>query len=58
MTLVFGNLVESFVKFGVVIAKIKAGDLTAQAELPSAAASFRHVAAHDASILVYIGEES
>jgi ATP-binding cassette subfamily B (MDR/TAP) protein 1 len=58
MTLIFGNLVQSFVNFGTTLAKIKAGDPAAQAELPAAAASFRHVAAKDATILVYIGELS
>jgi len=58
MTLVFGNLVQSFVNFGTTLAKIKAGDPVAQAELSAAAASFRHVAAQDATILVYIGKLS
>jgi len=58
MTLIFGNLVQSFVNFGTILAKIKTGDPAASAELPAAAASFRHVAAQDAAILVYIGELS
>jgi ATP-binding cassette subfamily B (MDR/TAP) protein 1 len=56
MTLVFGNLVQSFVNFGTNIAEANTGDTEAQARLLSAADAFRHVAAKDATILVYIGE--
>jgi len=58
MTLIFGNLVQSFVSFGTRLSEAKAGDPTAQAQLPAAAAAFRHVAAKDATILVYIGRFS
>jgi len=58
MTLIFGNLVQSFVNFGTTLTKIKAGDSAAQAELPAATASFWHIAAKDAATLVYISELS
>jgi hypothetical protein len=54
MSLVFGNLVQSFVNFGTSIAELKAGDPNAQVQL--SAAAFRRTAAGDAAILVYIGE--
>jgi hypothetical protein len=56
MTLIFGNLVQSFIVFGMKLSEAKSGNATAQAELPAAAAAFRHRAANDAAILVYIGE--
>jgi hypothetical protein len=56
MTLVFGNLVQSFVVFGMKLSEAKSGSASAQAELPATAAAFRHTAANDAAILVYIGE--
>jgi ATP-binding cassette, subfamily B (MDR/TAP), member 1 len=56
MTLIFGNLVQSFVGFGIALEEAKAGDTSAQAQLPVAAAAFRHIAASDAAKLVYIGE--
>jgi len=58
MTLIFGNLVQSFVVFGTSVAEAKTGDAAAQAKIPAAAAAFRHTAANDAAILVYIGELS
>ena len=56
MTLIFGNLVQSFVRFGIILSEVKSGSTTAQEQLPAAAAAFRHDAAKDAAILVYIGE--
>jgi hypothetical protein len=56
MTLIFGNFVQSFLGFGARLAEAKAGDATAQAQIPGAAAAFRHSAAKDATTLVYIGE--
>lgn len=55
MALLFGNLTQDFVSFGTVVSEIKAGNNSAQAQLPQAAADFKRIAAHDASILVYIG---
>lgn len=55
MTLVFGNLVQSFVSFGTTLAEARAGDSSAQLKLPVVAAAFRHTAAGDAAILAYIG---
>jgi ATP-binding cassette subfamily B (MDR/TAP) protein 1 len=56
MTLIFGNLVQSFVTFGIALEEAKAGNTAAQVQLPIAAAAFRHTAASDALKLVYIGE--
>jgi len=58
MSLLFGNLTESFVSFGLTLEQAKAGNAEAQALLPVAAAHFRHSAASDASYLVGIGESS
>lgn len=55
MSLLFGNLTQQFVQFGQVLVLAKQGDAAAQAALPAAAASFRHVAAQDASYLAAIG---
>jgi ATP-binding cassette subfamily B (MDR/TAP) protein 1 len=55
MSLLFGNLTQQFVNFTIVLEKAKAGDPQAIAGVPAAAASFRKVAAQDASYLVYIG---
>jgi ATP-binding cassette subfamily B (MDR/TAP) protein 1 len=56
MTLIFGNFVQSFLGFGASLAKAEAGDATSQAQIPAAAAAFRHSTAKDAAALVYIGE--
>lgn len=55
MSLLFGNLTGQFVAFTMTTMAAEAGDEAAKAALPGAAASFRHVAAQDASYLVYIG---
>ncbi|KZT18619.1 P-loop containing nucleoside triphosphate hydrolase protein [Neolentinus lepideus HHB14362 ss-1] len=55
MSLLFGRLTEDFVTFGHVSALADAGNAAAQAELPGAAASFRHAAANNALYLVFIG---
>lgn len=55
MSLLFGNLTQDFVNFGETLELSKAGNATATAALPAAAAHFRHTAANDASYLVYIG---
>lgn len=56
MTLLFGNLTQDFVNFGETLALANAGNVTAQAAVPAAAANFRRTAANDASYLVYIGQ--
>jgi ATP-binding cassette subfamily B (MDR/TAP) protein 1 len=56
MTLIFGNFVQAFLSFGASLAKAKAGDATAQAQVPGAAAAFRHSMGKDSAALVYIGE--
>lgn len=53
MSLIFGNLTQQFVNFS--IATDAANNGGSQDNLQAAAASFRHVAAQDASYLVYIG---
>ncbi|OSX59739.1 hypothetical protein POSPLADRAFT_1183421 [Postia placenta MAD-698-R-SB12] len=55
MSLLFGNLTEAFVSFGIAAEAAEGGDKTAKANLASAASNFRHTAANDASYLVYIG---
>lgn len=55
MALIFGNLTQAFVNFGAIVNQINAGDVSNEGQLPQAAADFRRTAAHDASILVYIG---
>lgn len=55
MSLLFGNLTQSFIDFQTILSKAATGDTEAAADVPSAAAHFRHIAAQDASYLVYIG---
>lgn len=55
MSLLFGNLTESFVTFGLILHNANAGNAEAKLLLPAAAAHFRHTAANDSSYLVYIG---
>ena len=49
MSIIFGNLTNTFVKFGQEVAN------GTQADINTAAANFRHSADKDAAILVYIG---
>jgi len=55
MTLMFGNLTQSFVDFGSLLAESQAGRPGAAEAIPAAAARFRHVASRDATYLVLIG---
>lgn len=55
MALLFGNLTNDFVRFSVILEESRKGDAAAAAALPEATASFKRVAAADASYLVYIG---
>jgi ATP-binding cassette, subfamily B (MDR/TAP), member 1 len=55
MGLLFGGLTQQFVDFGTVIIESEAGNTTATNLIPSKAASFRHVASHDALYLTCIG---
>lgn len=55
MSLLFGNLTNAFVDFGTTTIEAKAGNVTAQNDLPRAASNFKRTAANDASYLVYIG---
>jgi len=57
MTLIFGQLTQDYVRFAVAVSQANQGNAQATAELPAAAAGFRHVAAQDASHLVFIGTE-
>lgn len=54
MSIVFGNLTQSFINFGAAVQNFNSGsgDSTTVAE---AAARFKHDASTDAAILVYIG---
>lgn len=55
MSLLFGRLTNDFVHFGQVLDSASKGNADAQAQLPAAAADFRHSASLNASYLVYIG---
>ena len=55
MSLMFGNLTQDFVNFSTVIQNVNPNDPQSSAQVEEAAARFRHVAALDASYLVYIG---
>ncbi|KAJ7612414.1 P-loop containing nucleoside triphosphate hydrolase protein [Mycena rosella] len=59
MTILFGNLVNQFVEFQVVINEINSGNATlaaiAEAQLPGVASAFRHQASLLATYLVVIG---
>ncbi|TCD62992.1 GTPase-activating protein [Steccherinum ochraceum] len=55
MSLLFGKLTQGFVTFETILSKANAGDVNAQASVPSAAADFRRTAALDASYMVYMG---
>ena len=54
MSIIFGNLTSAFVDFGSALQGFNNGTATAD-ELEDSAGHFRHVAALDASYLVYIG---
>ena len=56
MTLIFGNFVQAFLTFGASLTEAKVGDAAAQAQIPSAAAAFRHSMAKNSLEMVYIGE--
>ena len=53
MSIIFGNLTESFVNFGAAIAN--STQPKTDPNVQNAAAHFRHTASLDASYLVYIG---
>ena len=55
MSLIFGNLTQDFVTFGLVLEQGRAGNSTGAAKLPEVAANFRRAAALDALHLVFIG---
>jgi ATP-binding cassette, subfamily B (MDR/TAP), member 1 len=56
MSLLFGNLTQGFVTFGSILQRSHAGDASATAQIPEAAAKFRHTAAQDATYLTFVGE--
>jgi len=58
MTLIFGNLVQTFLTFVNVIARAKAGDESAIQSLPHVASDFRREAGLNAVYLVGIGSMS
>lgn len=59
MTILFGNLVNQFVNFQIIINEIEGNNATAaamaEAELPAVASAFRHQAGLLATYLVVIG---
>ncbi|KAJ7761539.1 P-loop containing nucleoside triphosphate hydrolase protein [Mycena maculata] len=59
MTILFGNLVNQFVEFQIIINEINSGNATlsaaAETQLPAVAAAFRRQAGHLATYLVVIG---
>ncbi|KAI5121086.1 hypothetical protein M0805_008599 [Coniferiporia weirii] len=55
MSIIFGNLTQSFVNFGAAVQNLVPGDPASLEQVQQSAASFRHVAALDATYLVYIG---
>ncbi|KAI0054749.1 P-loop containing nucleoside triphosphate hydrolase protein [Artomyces pyxidatus] len=55
MSLIFGNLTQSFVSFGVAVAASDPNNPASVDALNKAAAAFRHTAANDAGDLTYIG---
>jgi ATP-binding cassette, subfamily B (MDR/TAP), member 1 len=56
MTLLFGNIIQAFVNFGVALNNAKQGVPGAAEQLPAAAASVRHAATLNAIYFVYIGK--
>ena len=54
MSIIFGNLTESFVQFGTAVDNLHKGSGTLQA-VNDAAVKFRHDAAVDAAFLCYLG---
>ena len=54
MSIIFGNLTESFVQFGTAVDNLHKGNGTLQA-VNDAAVKFRHDAAVDAAFLCYLG---
>lgn len=55
MSLLFGNLTQDFINFTNSIQAITPGDPDSSTKVDEAAKHFRHVAANDASYLVFIG---
>lgn len=56
MSLLFGNLTQEFVVFGLTLEGAEFGDPRSKAFLPTAAENFRRKAALDASYVIYIGD--
>lgn len=54
MSIIFGNLTESFINFGTAVANVGNGS-GSEDQVQQAAVGFRHSASQDASFLVYIG---
>ncbi|KAJ7505250.1 P-loop containing nucleoside triphosphate hydrolase protein [Mycena galericulata] len=54
MTILFGNLVNQFVNFQIIVNEINGGDASAATQLPAVAAAFRNQASHLATYLVII----
>jgi ATP-binding cassette, subfamily B (MDR/TAP), member 1 len=56
MTLLFGNLTQSFIAFGSVIASAQSGNPDDVQMVPQAAAALRKDAAKNATYLILVGE--
>jgi ATP-binding cassette, subfamily B (MDR/TAP), member 1 len=56
MTLIFGDLIQAFVNFGVALNNAKNGVPGAAEQVPAAAAFIRHAATVNAVYYVYIGK--
>ena len=55
MSLMFGNLTQDFINFSTAIRNINPSNPQSSVQVEEAARHFRHVAALDASYLVYLG---
>jgi len=55
MSLLFGDLTQDFIDFSHAIRAIDPNDPQSTAKVDEVAKRFRHIAAHDASYLTYIG---
>ena len=56
MTLLFGNLIQAYVNFGVALNNAKDGVPGAAEQVPAAAASVKHAANLNGTYFVYIGK--
>jgi ATP-binding cassette subfamily B (MDR/TAP) protein 1 len=55
MSIFFGNLTQDFVAFTFTLAQAQGGSAEAAAQLPAAAAQFRHESAKNATYMTILG---